>query len=143
MFFFLGACTFELMVRLALIIAILAALSGGVSAQVIILNNGAPGTYGNETASSLYLRPLNNSMLGSTYFGTGYPRGPQTATITTASEPSGIVRANAYLHASGWYTREAERRAAHAEREAMQRRIRDLEKRVAELEGTDTRAGGK
>jgi hypothetical protein len=96
--------------------------------QVVIYGTPVTGTYGNDTASTLYLRPLNNAMLGPAYFGSGYPRTPVSISISPApvSEP-GILRANSYLAATGWTSWQAEK-------QMLMNRIRELELRVQELE---------
>lgn len=96
--------------------------------QVVVYSVPVTGTYGNDTASTLYLRPLNNAALGTAYFGGGYPRSPVSYSVipVTPTEP-GILRANNYLASTGWATWQAER-------QALLNRIRELELRMQELE---------
>lgn len=95
-----------------------------------------PGTYGNDTAGTLYLRPLNNAMLGPAYFGTGYPVVYMPYYGTPYQNPggSGIIRAQDYLEQSGWNVWMQERRELLAEREVLLRRIDSLEKRLERIE---------
>jgi hypothetical protein len=106
----------------------LALVTAAYAQQVVVYGTPMSGTYGNDTASTLYLRPLNNAMLGPAYFGSGYPRTPAYISVgtTPASEP-GILRANSYLAATGW-------NSWQGEKQMLMARIRELEQRVQELE---------
>lgn len=107
-------------------------------AQSVIINNvTTSGTHGNDTASTLYLRPLNNAALGPSYFGSGYPT---TSSVTTVNygrpenSTSGIARANSYLRNTGWGLWRAERQKMMQEKLELLNRIASLEAKMIELE---------
>ncbi len=110
---------------------------GPAAAQTqVIVNTSTAGTYGNDTAATLYLRPLNNAMLGTAYFGSGYPHSGNSSVtvIQPSASPSGSVRANEYLAATGWTAWQREKQALLSENAALKTRVQTLEQKLAELE---------
>lgn len=119
------------------LITLVTSLATAADAQNVVINNASTtGTYGNDTASSLYLRPINNAMLGPSYFGTGYPQMTQTYYQASGPQPqvSGVQAANSYLMNTGWTSWQSQREALMKERSMLLARIEELEKRLAEVE---------
>lgn len=101
------------------------------------LYTGMPGTWGNETESSLYLRPLNNAMIGPSAFGTGYPQSALSYSYGYYPEPkeSGILKAVRYLSARGELEDQQESRQKYVETTSkLLNRIEQLEKKIDDLQ---------
>ncbi len=101
---------------------------------IIYTPPSGPGTFGNDTASTLYLRPLNNAAVGPAAFGSGYPHAPNAYPYPVAAEQSGILRANAYLQNSGWTSWQKERNELLSERQRLTERVQFLEKKLTDIE---------
>jgi len=102
-------------------------------AQVVIYGPTS-GTYGNDTASTLYLRPLNNALLGNAYFVRGYPHEYSSVTYIQPTAQSGIQRANEYLTSSGWAAWQKEKQMLIAKNTALKEKLQSITEQIAKLE---------